>query len=103
MVQVNFGISNIDVSNTTQISKSVGGPDRFCYIYEWKKPRYLEHGNLEYLAYLEVNLQSLVRKTHALSRSLHNYSLCWFHTCSTKYPFKPILRSIEFPTGLHGL
>ena len=43
------------MSNTMQVSKWDDGPDHFNYIYDLRKPRYLEHINLEYLAYLEVD------------------------------------------------
>jgi hypothetical protein len=46
------------ISNTPLISKSIAGPDRFPYINDLKNSGYLEHGYLEYLAYLEVYLWS---------------------------------------------
>ena len=55
-IQVNFCISNTDMSNTTHVSKWDDSPGRFTYMYDLKKPWYLEHGNLEYMAYLEVDL-----------------------------------------------
>ena len=66
-VQVNFCISNTDMSNTMQVSKWDGGPGRFNYIYDLRKPRYLEHINLEYLAYLEEDWQFQdLKHTHYL-------------------------------------
>ena len=37
-----------------QVSNGNDGPGRFHYIYDLRKPWYLEHVNLENLAYLEV-------------------------------------------------
>ena len=74
-LQVNFCISNTDMSNTMQVSKWDDGPGRFNYIYDLRKPRYLEHINLEYLAYLEVDwrFQELKHthyfEVHEISRS----------------------------------
>ena len=42
------------MSNTPDMSNWVGGPGRFYYINDLKNLGYLEHGNLEYSAYLEV-------------------------------------------------
>ena len=42
------------ISNTPLMSKSTAGPGRFPYINDCKNSWYLEHGYLEYPAYVEV-------------------------------------------------
>ena len=37
-IQVNFCISNSDISNTIQVSKRDDGPNRFIYIYDLRNP-----------------------------------------------------------------
>ena len=37
-IQVNFCISNTDISNTMQVSKWDDGPNRFYYIYDLRNP-----------------------------------------------------------------
>ena len=103
-LQVNFCISNTDMSNTMQVSKWDDGPGRFNYIYDLRKPRYLEHINLEYLAYLEVDwrFQELKHthylEVHEISRSTE------FTPMVHRHPVVLILRSIEqFQQVSHGL
>ena len=95
LLQVNFCISNTDMSNTTHVSKWDDGPGHFTYMYDLKKPRYLEHENLEYLAYLEVDLWSQ-EQNHM--RYLEVYKI----SCSIEFipvvhnhPVMLILRSVE--------
>ena len=38
VIQVNFSISNTDISNTMQVSKWDDGPNRFYYIYDLRNP-----------------------------------------------------------------
>ena len=95
VLQVNFYISNTDISNIMQVSKWDDGPGRFNYIYDLRKPRYLEHINLEYLAYLEVDwrFQELKHthylEVHEISRSTE------FTPIVHRHPVVLILRSIE--------
>ena len=95
MIQVNFCISNTDMSNTTHVSKWDDGPGRFTYMYDLKKKRYLEHGNLEYMAYLEVDLwtqeQNHMRylELYKISRSIE------FTPVVHDHPVVLILRSID--------
>ena len=94
-IQLNFGISNTNISNTTDISRYVCGPDQFYYINDYKKPRYVEHGNLEYPAYLEVNLrpQSLKDMRYLEVKSINRLSN--FTPSVHCLSFTPIFRSIE--------
>lgn len=56
IIQLNFGISSTNISNTADISRYVCGPAHFYYISDDKKKnRYAENWYLEYPADLEVN------------------------------------------------
>lgn len=56
LIQLNLGISNTDVLNTTNILRYTCGPGQFYYIRDLKKKRYVKHKNLEYPTSLKVNL-----------------------------------------------
>ena len=83
------------MSNTMQVSKWHDGPCRFYYIYDLRKPQYLEYGNLEYLAYLEEDWRSQELKhtrylqVHKISRSTE------FTPIVHEHPVMLILWSIE--------
>ena len=67
MIQVNFCISNTDMSNTMQVSKWDDDPGNFHNMNDLRKPRSLEHINLEYIAYLKVDWRfQELKHTHNL-------------------------------------
>ena len=67
------------MSNTTHVSKWDDGPGHFTYMYDFKKNRYLEHGNLEYLAYLEVDLWSQEQNVYKTIQKFFSCSSSCMH------------------------
>lgn len=97
---LNVSISNIDISNTTGISRYVCGPGHFNYML-FKKKRYVGHGNFEYLAYLSVNLQPQkprnmryleVKSTDPLNNLI-------YHVCTGFQSFIKVLTETRYITG----
>jgi hypothetical protein len=78
------------ISNTPLISKLIAGPCRFHYINDLKNSWYLEHGYLEYPAYLEVYLWSQAPILPRLSRSAVKFLVCLTYLASLRYQFTPV-------------
>ena len=82
------------MSSIMQVSKWDDGPGRFYYIYDLRKPRYLEHVNSEFL-YLEVDWRSQVLK-HIRYLEVHNiFRSTEFTPIAHRHPVMLILRSNE--------
>jgi hypothetical protein len=77
------------ILNTPLISKSIAGPVRFPYLNDLKNSWYLEHGYLEYPAYLEVYLWSQTRILPRLFRSAVNFPVCLTYLASLHHQFTP--------------
>jgi hypothetical protein len=77
------------ISNTMLISKSDAGPDCFLYINDLKNSWYLEHGYLEYPAYLEVYLRSQTLILPRLSRSAVKFPVCLIFLASLRHQLTP--------------
>ena len=54
ILQVNFGISTSDMSTTWDMSTSLRGPGIIYYINDLQKLWYVDLGNVDYPAYLDV-------------------------------------------------
>lgn len=59
------------------MSKSSDGPGRFLYINDLKNSWYLEYGNLEYPAYVEVFEKAEALILPGLSRSGAIFPVSW--------------------------
>jgi hypothetical protein len=77
------------ISNTPLISKSIAGPGRFHYINDLQNSWYLEHGYLEYPAYLEVYLWSQTLILPLLSRSAVKFLVCLTYLAALRHQFTP--------------
>ena len=82
VLQVNFCISNTDISNTTQVSKWDYGPNRFYCIYDLRNPG-ISNTLISNTLLSRSRLTVPSTKTHLLSRSSQNFSLHWIHTYNT--------------------
>jgi hypothetical protein len=79
------------ISNTPLILNSIAGPGCFPYINGFKNSWYLEHGYLEYPAYLEVYLWSQTLILPRLSRSAAKFLVCITYLASLRHQFTPIM------------
>ena len=78
------------ISNTPLISKLIAGPGRFPYINDLKNSWYLEHGYLEYPAYLEVYLWSQTLILPRLSRSAVKFPVGLTYLALLRHQFTPV-------------
>lgn len=70
--QLNVSISNIDISNTTSISRYVCGPGHFYYINDLKKNPVCRTRNSRIPRLSRSKFMAQITKRHALSRSQVN-------------------------------